>query len=199
MRHFVFCTVNLALLASIAGCGGDEPETLRESLARLSDDSIAQQSTTPPAADPREWTAGIVERPRPDIRPVTLREVRAARNEGFDRVVFEFADNPLPGYHLEYIDEPVRECGSGETVEVAGDGWLLVRLTPARAHEFIGESAEVTVRDRDRTFDHPALRQLTLICDFEGQVAWVLGVESPNRYRVLDLREPARLVVDVRH
>jgi len=30
-------------------------------------------------------------------------------------------------------------------------------------------------------------------------VTWVLAVQSPNRYRVLELEDPARLVIDVRH
>ncbi|MBA4159064.1 MAG: hypothetical protein H0X65_16535, partial [Gemmatimonadetes bacterium] len=49
------------------------------------------------------------------------------------------------------------------------------------------------------SYDYPVLKQLTLICDFEAQVEWVLGVSSPNRFRVIELHEPARLVVDVRH
>ncbi|MDQ3605067.1 MAG: hypothetical protein M3418_02590 [Gemmatimonadota bacterium] len=144
-------------------------------------------------------TAGIVAESRSGIGPAILQEVRTASHTGFDRVVFEFDGISVPGYHIEYVDRPVRECGSGHTVPVAGDGWLRVRLEPTRAHEFIGERAEVTVENRDRSYDYPILKQLTLICDFEAQVEWVLGVSSPNRFRVIELHEPARLVVDVRH
>ncbi len=146
-----------------------------------------------------QGTAGIVAEERRGIEPAILQEVRTASHAGFDRVTFEFDGLNVPGYHIEYIDRPVRECGSGHTVPVAGDGWLRVRLDPARAHEFIGERAETTVENRDRSYDYPVLRQLTLICDFEAQVEWVLGVSSPNSFRVLELHEPARLVVDVRH
>jgi hypothetical protein len=45
----------------------------------------------------------------------------------------------------------------------------------------------------------PVLLQLEPTCDFEGEVSWVLGVKAPNRYRVLELKDPPRLVVDVRH
>jgi hypothetical protein len=126
---------------------------------------------------------------------VTLREVRSARNEGFDRVVFEFEGTQLPGYHVEYVDKPVIKCGSGEPTEVAGEGWLQVRLEPAQAHA----DGQVTVAERERKPGLPLLQELELTCDFEGQVTWVLGVKSPHRYRVLELREPARLVVDVQH
>lgn len=142
------------------------------------------------------WTAGVVERRRADLRPVALRSVRTARNPGFDRAVWEFEGVELPGYHLEYVDAPVRRCGSGEVTEIRGQGWLRVRLTPARAHT---EAGEATVRERERRLDLPVLRELESTCDFEGNVEWVLGVAHPNRYRVMELHDPARLVVDVRH
>jgi hypothetical protein len=145
--------------------------------------------------DPGEWTAGIVDRPRPGIRPVLLREVRSGRNEGFDRVVFEFDGDQLPGYHVEYVDRPVRQCGSGEPTQIAGDAWLQVRLVPADAHT---DQGVATVRDRERSPGLPNLQELELTCDFEAHVEWVLGLGSPNPYRVLELSDPARLVVDVR-
>jgi hypothetical protein len=141
-------------------------------------------------------TAGIVDKPRPDAPPALLRDVRTARQEGFDRVVFEFAGESLPGYHLEYVDRPVRQCGSGEPVPLAGDAWLQMRLVPANAHT---EAGAPTVRERERHLDYPVFRELESTCDFEAHVEWVLGVASPNRYRVLELSNPTRLVVDVRH
>lgn len=148
---------------------------------------------------PFEGTAGILEKEPPRAPPAVLTEVRSGRNRGFDRVVFEFTGGGLPGYHLEYIDRPIRDCGSGEPFEVAGEGWLRVRLQPARAHTFEGEGARATVENRNRAPALPNLVALRLTCDFEANLEWVLGVRSPNRYRVFELREPARLVVDVLH
>jgi hypothetical protein len=126
---------------------------------------------------------------------VTLREVRSARNEGFDRVVFQFDGDQVPGYHIEYIDKPVLKCGSGDPTAVAGQGWLQVRIQPAQAHE----NAQVTVAERERKPELPVLQELELTCDFEADVTWVLGVRSPNKYRVLELHQPTRLVVDIQH
>lgn len=143
-----------------------------------------------------EGTAGIVEKKRPDVGVAVLRNVRAASQPGFDRVVFEFEGSVLPGYHVEYVDRPVIQCGSGEPVEVAGDGWLQVRMTPAQAHT---EAGEPTVGERERRLALPVVKELQSTCDFEADVTWVLGVASPNRYRVQELSNPARLIVDVRH
>ncbi len=166
-------------------------------------DPDAGTTTTPPGAqaaqpeDPknREWTAGLVDVKRSGFAPVTLREARTARNEGFDRLVLQFDGDQLPGYHIEYVDKPVIKCGSGDPTEVAGQGWLQVRVQPAQAHE----GTTVTVAERERKPALPIFQELELTCDFEGEVTWVLGVKSPNKYRVMELREPTRLVVDVQH
>lgn len=142
------------------------------------------------------WTAGVSKTEPGQGVPSTLRAVRTARNDGWDRVVFEFEGDALPGYHVEYVNRPVTMCGSGEATEVAGNAWLEVRFTPARAHD---EQGQVTVADRERKLSLPVLRELELTCDFEADVTWVLGVTSPNRYRVQQLSGPARIVVDVMH
>ena len=142
-----------------------------------------------------EWTAGIIDRPRSDAPAATLVAVRTGAHDGFDRVVFEFEER-VPGYHTEYIDQPVRKCGSGKVTQVAGDGWLEVRMYPANAHT---EKGRPTVAERERRPTLPVLAELELTCDFEAVVTWVFGVESPNRYQVRELASPPRLVVDVRH
>jgi hypothetical protein len=155
----------------------------------------AQGSVAPEDPKNREWTAGAVKLKRQEVQMVTLRSVRAARNEGFDRVVFEFDGAQVPGYQLEYVDKPIVKCGSGNPTEVAGQGWLQVSLTPAQAHE----GGTLTVTERERKSALPVIQELELTCDFEGEVTWVLGNAKPNKYRVMELREPTRLVVDVQH
>lgn len=183
-RHQVTAVAAIACLM-VAGCSGPAEE--RADAAQASDTStVAQQS---------EWTAGIIDQPRPDGRPATLVAVQSSTHDGFDRVVFEF-DERVPGYHVEFIDRPVRECGSGNVREMAGDGWLEVRMSLARAHTPEGQP---TISERKRMPNLTVLSQLDLTCDFEGVVTWVLGVESPNRYRVQELSSPPRLRIDVQH
>lgn len=163
-------------------------------------DTIPADTSQPPAEaalpDSFEGTAGIS-----DFAPVqqgtaVLRAVRSARHEGFDRVVFEFVGDVLPGYHIEYVDKPVRDCGSGDPVPMAGDGWLQVQFHVAQAHT---DEGKPTIPWREQTVSHPNLREIQRTCDFEGYVTYVLGVGSPNRYRAERLTAPPRLVVDIRH
>lgn len=215
----------LACALSQAACGGDRAANLPEVGSRANTNAAAATpaatagatpaATAEPAASPAatpspgaatpepgdhseqdfRGTAGMVEKEAPGAAPALLRAVRTASHERFDRVVFEFAGARPPGYRVEYVDRPVRQCGSGEAVPVAGDAWLRVRLTPANAHT---EAGEATVTDRDRRLGYTNLKELKILCDFEAEVEWVLGLASPNRYRVLELTNPARLVVDVR-
>jgi len=137
---------------------------------------------------------------RPGVAGPVLRQVETGTgvSPGYDRVVFEFTGggDSVPGYRVEYTTKPVQRCGSGDPVTVAGTGRLIVRFEPAQAHD---EHASLVPAERHRMPGLPAVRELTLICDFEGQVAWVLGVAAPSEYRVSELTGPARLVLDVRH
>lgn len=141
-------------------------------------------------------TAGITDKKYEVKGAALLREVRAAAHNGFDRVVFEFEGVEMPSYHIEYIDKPVRACGSGDVVPLKGDGWLEIRFTPANAHT---EDGKPTVKDREQTPNLKIVKELKTTCDFEAEVEWVLGVSSPNKYRVLELKNPTRLAVDIKH
>lgn len=143
-----------------------------------------------------EGTAGIIEKKYEIKETAHLAEVRSARHENYDRAVFEFATDEMPGYKVEYIDKPVRACGSGDVVPLAGDGWLEIRFYPANAHT---EEGKPTVKNRAFAPNHEIVKEVKLTCDFEAEVAWVLGVASPNYYRVIELKNPTRLAIDIKH
>src|SRR6266568_3894740 len=98
-----------------------------------------------------------------------------------------------------------------------GWGFEAMRESPAVTHGCTGDwwQAATTKTAAQRTrvtlvsmphVNHQARRSRELrhailgrCGDFEGQVAWVLGIAAPSEYRVAELTGPARLVVDVRH
>lgn len=139
-------------------------------------------------------TTGPSEQLRPGMKPAVLKEVRAAEQEGFDRVVFELAGDGVPGWRARYLEGSARQCGSGEAVKVAGGALLEVTLLPAQAHD---EKGKVTVKDRERKPGLVGIVEMEQVCDFEGQVTWVLGLAGKAPYRVTELASPARVVVDV--
>lgn len=181
-------------------------------LAACGSEPAAPASTGPPAsaesvpaaapdveapgleADTVGWTVGVVDLGADGDDQAVLTDLRVGRHEGFDRVVFEL--DRAPAVHVEYVDRPVRACGSGEVVELPGEGWLEVRLGGARGHT---EAGEPTVPVARREPGYPSVLALARTCDFEGVVTWVAGVEAPTPFRVARVEDPARVVVDVRH
>lgn len=210
-RTSVTCS-SLAALMLAVGCAGTStnqprqgananaqgPSSVQSNANQAMNGANANRPTEPGDTSPDDFegTAGITEKKKPAARVATLVDVRAARHEKFDRIVFEFAGSSLPGYHIEYVDRPVRNCGPGEVVPLAGDGYLLVRFQPAIAHT---EAGEPTIKERERRPALTILKEMKLICDFEADVSWAMGLASPNRYRVVELSSPARLVVDIKH
>jgi hypothetical protein len=126
-----------------------------------------------------------------------LDAVRPARREGYDRVVFDFRER-RPGYRVEYVSRPVRECASGREVQVLGDAVLMVRMRPAVAYEEAAGERRATVEETDRRLDLPRILHLREVCNHHGTVEWVIGLAARGPYRVLALDGPPRLVVDVR-
>jgi hypothetical protein len=174
-------TVAVSSWLLVSGCGG----------AHQSDD--AAQDAQADLVYQSDWTAGIIDEPRRNAPTTTLVAIRTGAHDGFDRIAFVF-DEHVPGYHVEYIDRPVRKCGSGHVTELAGLGWLEVRLYPARAHN---DEGQPTITARERMLNQPVLLELERTCDFEGEVTWVAGLASPQRYQVRELGNPPRLVVDI--
>ena len=142
------------------------------------------------------WVDPPVTASRDVAGATTLLDVRTALHDGYDRVVFDFGANPLPAYRIAYLDGPATHCGSGERVPLDGAAALEIGFQPAHAHT---EAGEATVQSRDRAPGLPAIRRLLLTCDFEAHVDWVASIEGRRQVRVLELRAPNRLVVDVRH
>lgn len=134
--------------------------------------------------------------PAPAIEPTGITAVRAARHEGFDRVVFEF-DGPLPGYEVRYAEKPVTEDGSGNEVAVDGPFVVTVRMTPASTARLTNDGYEETYTGPDRIPGPGAtVTEVVEIGDFESQATWAVGLADRVDFAVSTLGSPSRLVID---
>lgn len=195
-RSYPSSKVVLLLITALCACARADEEARAPGAATIAVDTVAANTNNVSVLsnpDTAGWTAGLTAKPGDSM--ATLLEVRTARHDEFERIVFVFGPEGIPGFKVEYVDRPVRQCGSGEVVDLPGDAWLLVRLEPARAHT---EEGKATVTQRDRALGYENMKRLKLICDFEAIVEWVAAVGYPGKYRTLELRDPARLVIDVR-
>jgi len=151
-----------------------------------------------------EGTLGVTEKKNPNAKGnPTLVNLSINRYGNYDGVMFEFAGPEVPSYRVEYVDGPIRLCGSEEVVPIGGEAWLSIKFTGAKAHI---ETGEPTIDDMTLPRDVAVLKDFKLICDTDGTLEWVLGISSRNKYQVGNSGEYAKkrndqsfIEVDIKH
>jgi hypothetical protein len=129
-----------------------------------------------------------------------LRDVRVGRHEGYERIVFEFVGDSLPGYRMEWTEADITADGSGDPVRVDGAARLVMVFDPASGVDLSGAEFAVVYRGPDRiplAGATEVVHDLVRTGDFEGILTWVAGASTAVPFRVQSLRSPSRLVVDV--
>jgi hypothetical protein len=148
-----------------------------------------EAASTPFPGDTDTDVAGAV-----DPSGLTVTAVRAARHEGYDRVVFELAGTGTPGWSVEYVDSPSSQ-GSGAAVDVPGAAYLQVTLQGTTYPYESG--AEEVPRGPVAVSGTDVVQGVSYDATFEGtSVAWV-GTTGRAPFRVYSLTGPSRVVVEV--
>jgi len=211
MPHSIpFGSLLVASLLTIVACGGDE--TAREAAPQV---PPLDTQYTPIAREPLTesdlaglamldvsielpWTTNRVRRgPVEHAARASLQAAEVSAHEDFDRVLFRFTDStPFPGYEISFADTDVSiPCGeNGAPYELSGRRAVVVRFTPARA----SEGDETFVSAGVRPVSQTRFQEAGLVCEDERTVAWVATLAAGDQVRVLELRSPNRLAVDVR-
>ena len=199
MRYSSLAAILAAVLLS--SCSGDSPQTIpRADTTEVDTSDVgaapADTASNVSPADSLEWTTQTIGVDRSVPEPAIVRDFRAGRHQEYDRFVIEFQNEVIPGYDVSYLNDQPIECGSGEEISVEGSAVLEIRLEPARGHNEQGQS---TVDHSERRFDLPLMHEAEVSCDFEAMFTVLVGLQTQLPYRVSELRNPARLVIDVRH
>jgi hypothetical protein len=194
--------------ALLAGCGGGGNSAATTTTAATTATQPPATTTQAPATTTQP-PSGIDTMPTARTNPVSvhatnkstalLTAVRAARHEGYDRLVFEFA-NALPGYDVRYVQAPIHQDGSGAVVPVKGSFFLRVRMENALDADLTKPSAPATYTG-PRRFDPgtPEIAELARSGGFEAILTWIAGLRDHVDFRVTALQSPPRLAVDVRN
>jgi hypothetical protein len=104
-------------------------------------------------------------------------------------------DGPIPShYSVRYVPE-VRLDGSGHPLQLRGAAFLEV-VVRAPTHDQDGRPVLTPTRLRP---DFPALREVNAPGSFEGQTTAGIGVTKRVGFRVLELANPTRIVIDLAH
>ncbi|MGI8535022.1 MAG: AMIN-like domain-containing (lipo)protein [Mycobacteriales bacterium] len=208
MKRLPAAVLCLSLFA-LTGCGAGEvdpvgsapspsPSAAPSTSAAASPSASASADTEPTApAEAFPADTGLdTEEPTGGLLSVVA--VRVARQEGYDRVVFELAGKQPgePGWRVEYTDDPAQQ-GSGNPVKVEGAAALAVFITGTGFPFDTG--AEEENDDPTLPPDLAVIEDVVLGATFEGQYEAFVGTAREAPFRVFRLADPARVVIDVRH
>ena len=217
MKRAAAVLTALALAGSVAACGGGDDDDLTPTAATSSPSaspvptlsptasaapsSAAPTTTASPAGEddaPVDFPASpALSEQESSGGPLTVTAVRVARQDGYDRVVFELAGKAAgqAGWRVEYVDEPASQ-GSGDPVEVAGEAALSVAITGTGYPMDTGQ--EEVGDDPALPGDLQVVEDVVLGAVFEGQYEAFVGTSGELPFRVFRLSDPERVVLDVR-
>jgi hypothetical protein len=124
--------------------------------------------------------------------PPRLAAVRRSHHQAFDRMLFEFRGG-LPRTTVAYVRALPRDA-AGRPQELAGDADLAVTFVAGARDRAGRPSFSGPARARP---SWPALREYALVSEAAGRVVFGLGIDRRLSFRVVELADPPRVVVDV--
>lgn len=221
MRRAGVALVVLSASLALAGCSQDppprEPGPTSSGSASPSDSSSPSASpsassavpseapsSSAPATEPSVTASSFTANTREDTEEpsgfggLTVTDVRLARQDGFDRVVFEL-DGPgdaQPGWVVSYTDDP-RTAGQGASVNLPGKATLQVILRGTGYPDDTGV-APFDGGPGPLTSDTELVTAVSYYGTFEGQDDAFVGVVEQLPFRVYKLDDPRRVVLEVR-
>jgi hypothetical protein len=200
-RRIRACALLLTLVAVAvaSGCGSSSSDSAPPP-AQGTTTTTAATTTNGEGIDPLEGAGTHVVVGKATAKTTALLErLAVGRHEGYDRVVFQFRGDGLPGYRVEYVEPPFHEDGSGNPVTVPGNAFVLVRMEPASGFDLNTGEGEIVYKGPKRVPGASVVQEVVRTGDFEAVLSWVIGLQDKVDFRVQTLSSPSRLVVDFRN
>ena len=191
--------VALAVLAAASACG-DSSSQAEPPVAGTTTTTATVPTTTAEGIDPLEGAGTQVVVGQTTAKAIALLErVAVGRHEGYDRVVFQFRGEGLPGYRVEYMDPPLKEDGSGNPVQIKGNAFVVVRMEPASGFDLNTGEGVLVYKGPKRLPGASVVKEVVRTGDFEAVLTWAVGLEEMVDFRVTTAASPSRLIVDFRN
>jgi hypothetical protein len=113
-----------------------------------------------------------------------LTEVSIDQKTCSDQVVFKFEGAHASGYDVSYQPAGTAkvEDASGKPVTIAGDAFLVVKLSPAMTAKIEGDQVTKTYTGPGRLPAENPLDEVVKTGDFESVVTWVIGLDQKRRF-----------------
>jgi hypothetical protein len=180
-----------ALALVVAGCGGSDSGSDEGPAQTASGCQPLVGGTTDPTSfkGPEET--------------LFLTDVRVEGRDCTDRVTFGFRDDATapPGYDIKYAatSQGVFEDTAGNPIEVAGQAFLIVALTPVMTADVSGGSTDKTYTGPNRIKGEgtSSVQEVVKTDDFESVVTWVIGLDREQPYAAKATK--TQLVIDIQN
>jgi len=202
-RRIVRPLVLACALLAVAGCGGSSSAGESEPPAAGTTTTTAPTATAEQTDPLAGAGTSIVVAPSTAKATALLERVAVGHHEGYDRVVFQFRDEGLPGYRIEYVEPPLKEDGSGDPVDIAGNAFVVVRMEPASGFDLNTGEGELVYKGPKRLEGSSAgatvVKEVVRTGDFEAVLSWAVGLDSKVPFRVTTATSPSRLIVDFKN
>lgn len=143
------------------------------------------------------WTTENVQRNHPteDISQ-SVCKVRVAKNKGFDRVVFEF-DSGKPEWVIQYLPSNIYPTEAGDKeIKIAGNVFMIISIYGMGAFDDLPCKLKRYPKNK---LNFPTLMQIQQGFWSEGILDFLIGVKAKKPFRVRELTNPSRLVIDFKH
>lgn len=162
-------------------------------LLMLSSPSVLAQSANA-TGKLNVWTTASVE--RNDNPSSSFREMRVAKQKAFDRVVFEFAGE-VPNYNVHFEKPPITNYG-GEDLKMSGKAFVVVQFHMVSYPEN-ADTSKIVFDIPKNKLRVPIVTEIKNSEWFEGYLSFAIGLRMRKPFRVQQLSNPARLVIDFKH
>jgi hypothetical protein len=126
-----------------------------------------------------------------------LTYVAVGAHEGYDRVVYTYLEDSIPGYRVESAHAPFYRDPSGLPMDVAGTSVFQIAILGGTK---VADDGSITY-DGPTSFE-PSYGQIVQLVergDFEATNTWYLGLNGGECLRAFTLTSPTRIVVDIQH
>ena len=195
----------LVLAVTLAACGGSQDadtaslpvDTLIKPMQRepLTEADLAGLSLSELSLE-LPWTTNTVARGAAEGAPAaTVHRAEVTGHEAFDRVVFLLDDaEPVPGYDIAISPTgAATACGEGG-YRLTAERTLVVTFRPARS----GVESDVRLPLGVHRTEASRMSRAGVACEDGDALVWVAELAQGEQVRILELRGPSRIAVDVR-
>ncbi len=201
-------TIPAALIGCLllAGCGAGAAGAGSGAAGPTHSSAPAAPSSAPPTASLASDYSCATRTGGDAASMAQLTAVRTAHHPGFDQITFQYAA-PVTGGALARVPAytvssrstaAFSRDASGQTVALEGSAGLLIVARGTSAWDNLATPARQTYTGGvDLKPQLPSLRELAVVGDFERVLSWGAGLSSTACFRVTELSNPARLVVEI--